>query len=133
MKMISINLFTLRHAFLGAVRVVYPFLPNGGLRAAVVDDGSIVTIDDYRYVEVDGMNPLAVLRKKGPKFFIRRFGLPLLVWAHIPRLTIRIYRRIKRDRAGEAAGKNNLETVATHAPNRKSAIANRKFKPEEVK
>ena len=101
---------TLGHAFRGAIRLVYPSLPFGPLRVAVLDDGSVFVIDDGGDGRVHRVNPLAICREMRRQVRFRRWWEPLLVWWAIPLFTVRVFHRIKRDGAGEAA-KGGLKRV----------------------
>lgn len=103
-------------AFFGAVRVVKPSLPMGPLRATVLENGTVWTLDDMGDGRVNPVNPFAILREKGGVFLLRRLGEPLFVWGAIPLFAVRIFRRIKRDRAGQSPCECFRKVMRGHTP-----------------
>ena len=97
-----------------AVRLVNPSLPGGGLTVAVLEDGTVFNIDDFGDLSIDRMYPGAVGIKKFRLVGWRRLRMPVLRWSYLPGFTMKMYGRIKRDRAGEAAGKAGLKGIGGH-------------------
>ena len=105
----------LRDAFFLAVRTIHPKLPAWFVRVAVLDDVGVIAPDDDRQFGMNRVHPFAVLRKKGPKLFVCWLAAPVLRWTNAVRVTMPVYRWLKRNRASEARKKGVLETVTlTH-------------------
>lgn len=107
----------LRDAFRAAITVVYPRLPLGGNRPAILQDGTIVVIDQMGDLPIDRVNPSNVLLEILRKFRSRRLWNPLLCGYETACGTIVVYRRIKRNRASQPASKSHLENMGIHAAN----------------
>ena len=101
-------------ALLCSIRLIEPELPVWRFRKRVLEYVNVVSGDNFGNLSVHRMHPLHVIRKKGVKFYIRYFGMPVFKWGQVPGLTVVMYRTIKNDLAGKTAWKSVAESVSGH-------------------
>ncbi len=77
----------------------------------VLNDVSVVSIDDFGKFGIHGMNPLDILRIKGVIFFGRWLGMPFFLWADLACRTVVMYRWFKLDRASKTTAKTMVKSV----------------------
>ena len=81
--------------------MIYPALPKWWVRKVVLEDVNVLCVDDYGYLGMNNMKPLAIFQKHGFKVFVRWFAAPLLVWSDLIRLWPIMYRWIEEKRASD--------------------------------
>jgi hypothetical protein len=94
-----------------AAWAIEPKLPSWWIRKRVHKDIGAFGHDDFGDVRIHGMSPLAILRVKGIRFFIRWATRPFLRWTYLPTYWVVMHRWIKDKRASASIAEGVRKSV----------------------